>query len=92
MQEIQNSAKVKLRCMLVLQNCFDVSLFSLSLICPGSQKEQKTPVCLFFSLEDSKQKYTWVQQFSLDVPDLNLFLLLNQHCTLDRVYLCDQLS
>lgn len=58
---------------------------------PGVKRDKKDSYAPFFHWENSEQKSAGVKRF-LVLPGLNLFLSLSQHCTLDRVYFCDQLS
>lgn len=88
--QLWNSAKVKLRYMLLFQNCCGVSSFSANTCLSQESKGTKgsyVPFC--FHQENSEQRTTGLQRFSLVLPDLNLVLLLNQHCILNRAYLRD---
>lgn len=75
--QLWNSAKVKLRYMLLFQNCCGVSSFSANAHLSQESKETKgsyVPFC--FHQENSEQRPTRLQRFSLVLPDLNLFLFL----------------
>lgn len=82
LQKLWHSAKVKLWCVLLFKlwcMLLVLSSFPSTLLCPRSQKGQKSCEPLFLQWENLEQKSVHQYKFSLFLPDINLSL--SEHCT-----------